>query len=90
MKQIIDGKLYDTKKSKLVSKRNDEYIKYAIYKSKKGAYFALTQYPYDLPKMTYDSEPGFLTLVNTDFMRVILAMFDTDAYQKEFGEVEEA
>lgn len=83
MKQIINGKLYDTEKSRLLCK---EYCPFGpvseLYISAKGTLFFM--------KHNLMSNECFLAPVKKEEVTELLAKKNPDAYIEFFGEVEEA
>lgn len=84
MRQIVNGKLYDTEKSKLLCKqycmivgREDE-----LYISDKGNLF--------VKRWDLFSEKYFMEPVEKEDVEEMLAAKNPDAYIELFGEVEEA
>lgn len=73
MKQIIDGKLYDTDTAELILSLADG--KRRFYRTKKGAFFQV-----------YDGTMGVLS---EEAMKKYMGVFAPDIYVKLFGEVEE-
>lgn len=43
MKKIVDGKLYDTGTAESLGEWEDSLKTYSLYKTRKGAYFAVTK-----------------------------------------------
>lgn len=85
MKQIIDGKLYDTEKAEELLKysknvgyplttRND----FVLFRTNKGAYFEFNASTYELNVIT-DAD-----------VKKYLGIYNPDKYIELFGEVEEA
>lgn len=77
MRQIIDGKLYDTDKSKHLC----SFYNHSIYRAEKGALF-----------MTCNANSSMEQISNTneDEIKKAIGKFCPDTYIELFGEVEEA
>lgn len=77
MKQIIDGKLYDTEKATLIYADNDLWKPRNYYQTNKGTYFC------------WYRRNGKLDIVDENIIKSILAEHDVDKYIELFGAVEE-
>lgn len=77
MKQIIDGKIYDTNKATLIYADNDFWKPRIYYQTNKGTYFC------------WYKRNGKLDIVNEDIIKEVLAEHDVDKYIELFGAVEE-
>ena len=79
MKQIINGKLYDTDSAEYVitAKREQQYelIEYDIYKTKNNRYFAYNKV--------------WQEIIDESKLKQSLGKFFVDLYIELFGEVEE-
>jgi len=80
MRQIIKGKIYDTKYSKLISKKTGPEVFYELYKAKNGQYFFVN------PRMNeLRSGESEIHVPGVDFVKLTLSKNDPNAYNKEFG-----
>lgn len=79
MRQILDGKWYDTEKAELIYEGSDPYQQFIrrYYRTAKGTFFC------------HYVNVGKLELVSAEAMMQILAIHDVDKYIELFGEVEE-
>lgn len=77
MKQIIDGKLYDTSKATLIYIDNDLWKPRNYYQTNKGTYFC------------WFRRNGKLDIVDESIIKSVLAEHDVDKYIEIFGAVEE-
>jgi len=75
MKQIIDGKLYDTDNAELILSLSSDHGTRKFYRTKKGAFFQV-----------YDKSMGVLS---EDGMKYYLGIYAPDKYIVLFGEAEE-
>lgn len=76
MKEIIDGKLYDTKKSEKIC--NLDFLGHSIWRTRKGTLFLVNNILMQISN------------VNQDTVKDILAQEKPDKYIELFGDVEEA
>ena len=77
MRQIIDGKIYDTNKATLVYADNDFWKPRMYYRTSKGTYFC------------WYKRIDKLDIVSEDMIKSVLAEYDVDKYIELFGAVEE-
>lgn len=78
MKQIIEGKLYDT--DKMTEIYSAEFPGPTFWKSKKGTY---------IRKGFGSLDDNYLSVVTEDYFKAYLARTDIDKYIELYGEVEE-
>lgn len=83
MKQIINGRLYDTDKAKLLCESHNLLAeRYKLYITNSGIFFFQMQRPF--------SKEYYLLAVEECDIKNLLAEKNPDAYIELFGEVEEA
>lgn len=75
MKQIIDGKLYDTEKCKFIAEFVLHEENFEIYKTPKGSYIGY--------------KPVEKMIIDQPRTKMIIGYADADLYIKLYGDVEE-
>lgn len=75
MKQIVNGKLYDTEKCELVTEFDLREENFEIYKTPKGSYIGY--------------KPFAEIIIDQPQTKMIIGYADADLYIKLYGDVEE-